>query len=170
MAKGLRSSVKKSNRTKLRARVFQPVESARAERIHAKLLEIVRQPKPEAPKKAEMEVDSVEEGRTQRLFQKPSMTPTNAENLDTTAGAGEPKEGFPKGSCFLTAKIPHSLTTEGCDPSPLQSQEEYDMENLFLHLGLSSDIVGFSDDGDLELAFDPLPQQWLSDHRLTATA
>ncbi|KAF2273840.1 uncharacterized protein EI97DRAFT_435756 [Westerdykella ornata] len=58
MAKGLRSSVKKANRSKLRARVFGPAEAARNERLHAKLLEAVQQPKPEPPKKSDMEIDS----------------------------------------------------------------------------------------------------------------
>ncbi|KAJ4303102.1 hypothetical protein N0V90_001993 [Kalmusia sp. IMI 367209] len=61
MAKGLRSSVKKSNRTKLRARVFQPVEDARLERLHQKLLETAQQPKPETAKDKEMDVDSTED-------------------------------------------------------------------------------------------------------------
>ncbi|KAH3906633.1 hypothetical protein HBI56_229970 [Parastagonospora nodorum] len=47
MAKGARASSKKANRTKLRARVFGPADKARAERIHAKLLETIQQPKPE---------------------------------------------------------------------------------------------------------------------------
>ena len=60
MAKGLRASVKKNNRNKLRARVFGPVEDARTQRLSAKLLELARQPK---PAKSEMEVDS-EKGNT----------------------------------------------------------------------------------------------------------
>jgi hypothetical protein len=47
MAKSARASSKKANKTKLRARVFGPVEQARAERLHAKLLETMQQPKPE---------------------------------------------------------------------------------------------------------------------------
>ncbi|KAI8941030.1 hypothetical protein NX059_002274 [Plenodomus lindquistii] len=47
MAKSARASSKKVNHTKLRARVFGPAEKARAERIHAKLLETINQPKPE---------------------------------------------------------------------------------------------------------------------------
>ncbi|KAH6866838.1 uncharacterized protein J4E88_006371 [Alternaria novae-zelandiae] len=54
MAKGARASSKKANRTKLRARVFGPVEQARAERLHAKLLETIAQPKPE---RTEMETE-----------------------------------------------------------------------------------------------------------------
>ncbi|KAL5386112.1 hypothetical protein PMIN02_008631 [Paraphaeosphaeria minitans] len=61
MAKGLRSSSKKSNRTKLRARVFEPVENARLERIHQKLLETAQQPKPETAKEKEMDLDFAED-------------------------------------------------------------------------------------------------------------
>ncbi|XTI92015.1 hypothetical protein V2W45_1420790 [Cenococcum geophilum] len=54
MAKGLRSSVKKSHRTRLRSRVFAPVEDARTERLSAKLLELASQPR---PAKTDMELD-----------------------------------------------------------------------------------------------------------------
>ena len=39
MAKGLRSSVKKANKARLRSKVFGPVEDARKERLSSKLLE-----------------------------------------------------------------------------------------------------------------------------------
>ncbi|KAF2657390.1 hypothetical protein K491DRAFT_594942 [Lophiostoma macrostomum CBS 122681] len=137
MAKSARASVKKSNRTKLRARVFAPVESARTARLHAKLLELAQQPKPEPPKKTDMDVDSVQE--------------------PATAAADE----YPKGSCIMTAKMPQSLTASTSAPKPT-ARDNYDMRNLFFHLGLCSDIVGFSDAGELEFAFDPLPQHWLN--------
>jgi hypothetical protein len=54
MAKGARSSIRKSNNKKLKARVFGPVENARTERLSAKLLELASQPKAAA---AEMEVE-----------------------------------------------------------------------------------------------------------------
>ncbi|OCL06740.1 hypothetical protein AOQ84DRAFT_440637 [Glonium stellatum] len=54
MAKGLRSSVKKAHRTKLRSRVFAPVEDARTERLSAKLLELASQPR---PVKTDMDLD-----------------------------------------------------------------------------------------------------------------
>ncbi|KAI4235137.1 MAG: hypothetical protein L6R40_006536 [Gallowayella cf. fulva] len=44
MAKGLRSSVKKANKSRLRSRVFGPVENARKERLSAKLLEKAGEP------------------------------------------------------------------------------------------------------------------------------
>lgn len=55
MAKGLRSSVKKSNRAKLRTRVFAPVEDARTERLSKKLLELADKPLAKPTEDAEME-------------------------------------------------------------------------------------------------------------------
>ena len=56
MAKSLRSSVKKANRTKLRAKVFGPVENARTERLSAKLVELASQPR---QAKSENEIDGL---------------------------------------------------------------------------------------------------------------
>jgi hypothetical protein len=50
MAKGARASTKKANNQKLKSRVFGPVESARTERLSAKLLELASQPKPKPAK------------------------------------------------------------------------------------------------------------------------
>ncbi|XPS76070.1 hypothetical protein M3J09_008130 [Ascochyta lentis] len=57
MAKGLRASTERANRRKLRANVFGPVEKARADRLHAKLLATINAEKPAPPQKKEMEVD-----------------------------------------------------------------------------------------------------------------
>ncbi|KAH8821520.1 hypothetical protein F5884DRAFT_90358 [Xylogone sp. PMI_703] len=46
MAKSARASTKKTNNSKLKARVFGPVENARTERLSAKLLELASQSKP----------------------------------------------------------------------------------------------------------------------------
>jgi hypothetical protein len=76
MAKGLRSSVKKANKTKLRARVFGPIEDARTQRLSAKLLELASQPKPSKPLDIQMDVeeqgqysDSMSRWRTQLRFE-----------------------------------------------------------------------------------------------------
>lgn len=45
MAKGLRSSVMKRNKAKLRAEVFVPIVDRRTERLSAKLQELVAKPK-----------------------------------------------------------------------------------------------------------------------------
>ncbi|KAH8600781.1 hypothetical protein B0O99DRAFT_609451 [Bisporella sp. PMI_857] len=46
MAKGARASTKKANNARLKSTVFGPVETARAERLNAKLMELIAQPKP----------------------------------------------------------------------------------------------------------------------------
>lgn len=46
MAKSARASKIKTNNSKLKSRVFGPIETARTERLSAKLLELASQPKP----------------------------------------------------------------------------------------------------------------------------
>jgi hypothetical protein len=48
MAKSSRSSTRKANNQRLKAKVFGPVETARAQRLNARLLELAKQPKAEA--------------------------------------------------------------------------------------------------------------------------
>jgi hypothetical protein len=160
MAKGARASSKKANRTKLRANVFGPVEQARAERLHAKLLETIAQPKPQ---KAEMETEE-SESPNQPL----PDTPANFFPANTTDEAT--KEDLPKGSSLLTVPIPRSLS----DPSTNaldSAQEDCELRNLCFHLGLCSDILGFTNYGHLKFAFDPLPPHWLSENQgLTLTS
>ncbi|KAL1793275.1 hypothetical protein ACET3X_008257 [Alternaria dauci] len=134
MAKGARASSKKANRTKLRANVFGPVEQARAERLHAKLLETIAQPKPEK---------------------------TDMETEETSTADDAAKEDLPKGSSLLTVPMPRSLS----DPSTTaldSAEDDCELRNLCFHLGLCSDILGFTDHGRLKFAFDPLPPHWLN--------
>ena len=65
MAKGARASSRKANNEKLKRRVFGPVETARTERLHAKLMELVSQPKPKLAKDDRVEdgVMDVQEGK-----------------------------------------------------------------------------------------------------------
>lgn len=149
MAKGARASSKKANRTKLRARVFGPVEQARAERLHAKLLETIAQPKPE---RTEMETEESES--SSRL---PPYAPSNHVPANTTDDAA--KEDLPKGSSLLTVPIPRSLSDPSASPLD-PAEEDCELGNLCFHLGLCSDILGFTDDGHLKFAFDPLPPHW----------
>ncbi|KAF2446235.1 hypothetical protein P171DRAFT_385007 [Karstenula rhodostoma CBS 690.94] len=142
MAKGLRSSSKKSNRSKLRTRVFEPVENARLERIHQKLLETAQQPKPETAKEKEMDVDSAE---------------------DAAANAASKEKDFPKGSFFLSASIPQSLCdTHPANAKPTPAHDDVESRTLYDLLGLCSDVVGFAPTGALEFAFDPLSPLWLN--------
>lgn len=149
MAKGLRSSTKKTNRTKLRARVFEPVEAARLERLSQKLLETAAQPKPETAKDKEMDVD----GNTPL---EPSFSSTSPLTPSPDAANSASKEEDSKGSCFLTASIPQSLLNDSkphkTTSSTLATAHD---ERAFYHmLGLCSDVVGFTHMGDLEFAFD----------------
>lgn len=163
MAKGARASSKKANRTKLRARVFAPVEKARADRLHAKLLDIISQPKPERP-----EMDTAEDSKRDLDNMKYLLTNHCSATTTTTTTEATKEEDLSKGSSLLTASIPRSLSgfSKGLDPA----QESCEMRNFCFHLGLCSDIVGFNNDGDLEFAFDPLPPHWLSENQgLTVT-
>jgi hypothetical protein len=57
MAKSSRAGSVKANNRRLKATVFGPVESARTERLSAKLLELAAQPKPK--KEAEESADGM---------------------------------------------------------------------------------------------------------------
>jgi hypothetical protein len=59
MAKGARASTRKANNQKLKARVFGPVETARMERLSAKLMELVAAPKP-SQKQDDVNMDTPE--------------------------------------------------------------------------------------------------------------
>lgn len=48
MAKSSRSSARKTNAHRRATNINGPAEAARAERLHAKLLEVAKQPKPES--------------------------------------------------------------------------------------------------------------------------
>ncbi|KAI0013694.1 hypothetical protein F4779DRAFT_562846 [Xylariaceae sp. FL0662B] len=56
MAKSSRASSRKTNNQRLKSKVFGPVETARAERLSARLLELAAQPKPEKPESSEANV------------------------------------------------------------------------------------------------------------------
>ncbi|CAI4211445.1 unnamed protein product [Parascedosporium putredinis] len=58
MAKSARASSRKVNNQRLKTNVFGPVESARAERLSAKLMELANQPKPQ--RDTEMKADDLE--------------------------------------------------------------------------------------------------------------
>lgn len=58
MAKGARASTVKANNARLKDKVFGPVETARTERLSAKLLELASQPKPSRDGEDFIAVDS----------------------------------------------------------------------------------------------------------------
>lgn len=65
MAKGLRASTKKANKTLLRQNVFGPIEAARKERLSAKLLELASKSSLSIPGDVKM-VDEVHEGEEKK--------------------------------------------------------------------------------------------------------
>ncbi|KAF5871108.1 putative gpi ethanolamine phosphate transferase protein [Botrytis fragariae] len=76
MAKGARSSSIKANNSALKAKVFGPVENARAERLNAKLMELISQPKPSAKTEdADMEA---KEGKGEEASAKDASKATTA--------------------------------------------------------------------------------------------
>ncbi|KAI1807932.1 hypothetical protein F4811DRAFT_376023 [Daldinia bambusicola] len=66
MAKSSRASTRKANNQRLKAKVFGPVEAARAERLSAKLLELAAQPKAQSDAEIKM-VDGTEEEGTAKV-------------------------------------------------------------------------------------------------------
>jgi hypothetical protein len=160
MAKGLRASVTKRNKSKLRDRVFGPVEAARTERLSAKLMELARQPKP--TRDAEMlQVDgqdvmdekSVEEGEKDQVAE---------------AGEGQCLSLLP---CVLACPVPKILVNGGVEGNDDggSSEEEHGPEEtamdatgdidaeesiFYALLGLSTDITGFDSVGRLKMLFE----------------
>ena len=174
MAKSARSSVKKINNRKLKARVFGPAEDARTERLSRKLLELASQPK---AARAEMEVEP------QTGMQQPghhSCFPRLTRCTDAKATDSEAKEAQHADGALLSLSIPipsslasnpqnvesHAMPptpppTPPClfneaFPSPTHNADNKKEagELLFYHmLGVSSDIAGIDVDGHLMLAF-----------------
>ncbi|KAF1981802.1 hypothetical protein K402DRAFT_398198 [Aulographum hederae CBS 113979] len=81
MSKGLRSTIKKQNKSRLRARVFGPVEAARTQRLSAKLVELAAQPKPESTK---MELDKENQPKGQEAKASGDVT-RQTEDMDVDA-------------------------------------------------------------------------------------
>lgn len=92
MAKGLRASSERANRRKLRANVFGPVEKARADRLHAKLLATINAAKPAPPEKKETAMDIDE-------------------------SAADAKHDLAKGISFLLPPQPTYLPTQPYSPN-----------------------------------------------------
>merc|ERR1711981_1356082 len=92
MAKGLRASVTKRNKSKLRSRVFGPTEDARTERLSAKLLELAQQPK--ATQDTEMLVDgqsSKDQSTTTDVEDTEKAAGSAADDMEIDSGAGKVK-------------------------------------------------------------------------------
>ncbi|PGH31592.1 ethanolaminephosphotransferase [[Emmonsia] crescens] len=84
MAKGLRSSVIKRNKAKLRAEVFGPVVDRRTERLSAKLQALVAKPKEvnmdDADQLDVSKAGETEAGKEMDIDEQPGATKPSAEN------------------------------------------------------------------------------------------
>lgn len=156
MAKGLRSSVKKTNRSKLKSNVFGPIEDERAARLSAKLMELASQPR---SSNTEMEIDTGA-GRTSQS----GLNLSNANSLKDSKKDGDPdlepsdqREGALL--CF-SSEIPSSLLglEEGARLQCSNSRatvakhgysDSDDEDAFYTMLGCLGDLVGFDDGGFL---------------------
>ncbi|KAL1625849.1 hypothetical protein SLS56_007167 [Neofusicoccum ribis] len=129
MAKGARSTARKTNNQALKARVFGPVETARTERLSQKLLELAQQPR---PAKTEMEVEK-------------------DESNDSVAQDKAPADQAEGSSKCFSWPVPPSLLDSSKDNNKLATAEE---ETFYHLLGLSGDIMGFTTQGDLAMEVD----------------
>ena len=166
MAKGLRASVTKRNKAKLRDRVFGPVEAARTERLSAKLLELARQPKP--TRDTDMLVDG------QAVVDTKSVEDNEGGEKDQAVSAEGQSLALPPFA--LSCPVPRSLM-EGCpaversetgaasgseeeggssDEDAMDAAEEGDADGdmFYTLLGLSVDIAGFDMRGGLKMLFE----------------
>ncbi|KAK5166234.1 uncharacterized protein LTR77_008495 [Saxophila tyrrhenica] len=87
MAKSARASVKKRNNQALKRKVFGPAETARNDRLSAKLMELAQQPKPPRP-----EMDVEEEGEQHYAEIPRRVTGQESDTIDLTGVAPEAKE------------------------------------------------------------------------------
>ena len=177
MAKSSRATSVKKRRSTLKKNVFGPVEDARNERLSAKLLELASKPK----MRAEMEAE--QNGMPPPRITNPDSDPNSRANTDTNsaptsanpseeAKEEQATEGASPSSSSLSIPIPACLvyandqlptppTTPTLDPSAtttpildLPAQKRLAKEMLFFHLlGAATDVIGFDDNGDLQLSF-----------------
>lgn len=81
MAKGLRSSRNKANKSKLRSNVFGPAESARKERLSAKLIELSSKSQPKS--EDDMKMANGEKVMTQEISEvSEAPVPASEEEMD----------------------------------------------------------------------------------------
>lgn len=78
MAKGLRSSRNKANKSKLRSNVFGPVEIARKERLSAKTIGLASKPQP----KPDEDMKMADGGKGLRLLKQLPQTTDFSDSVD----------------------------------------------------------------------------------------
>jgi hypothetical protein len=176
MAKSSRASVVKRNNQNLKKKVFGPAETARNERLSARLLKLAQQPK---SLRSEMEVERgtlqhhrMEEQNT-RMAISDAIFATDAKDASVEAKEDRATEGASMSSLSISipASLLYSNNTARSLPTPprtpdantanattpildIPAQKQLAKELLFYHLlGASTDVIGFDERGDLQLSF-----------------
>jgi hypothetical protein len=154
MAKGLRATTKKNNRTKIRSRVYAPVDQARTARLSAKLLELASQPR---AAKTDMEVDP-ERGMSDLSAQISPSLFTKTHNFAPVTAQQQDAQQTEGVSYRISCPVPVSLSdSEGESEGGEETlQDAYgDGDEMFYHLlGLCTDIDGFGGGGQLLMRLD----------------
>ncbi|KAF2157355.1 hypothetical protein K461DRAFT_289681 [Myriangium duriaei CBS 260.36] len=161
MAKSARSSVKKTNKARLKSRLYGPAEMARATRLSEKLAAIASTSKMDTEK---------EQGNNHTVAQSGSFYSLSAssesskslqeskENSGDTQGASRSSLSISIPQTMFSAHLP--LTPPPTPPANTNYPAPDDDfmhpdESFFFHtLGVASDIKGFDDAGNLILDFD----------------
>ena len=173
MAKSSRATSVKKRRSTLKKNVFGPVEDARNERLSAKLLELASKPK----MRAEMEVEqngmpppsitTLDSDSNSRANTDTNSAPTSEEAKEEQATEGASPSSsslsIPIPACLVHTndQLPTPPTTPTLDASAtttpileVPAQKRLAKEMLFFHLlGAATDVIGFDDNGDLQLGF-----------------
>ncbi|KAH8910082.1 hypothetical protein BR93DRAFT_925117 [Coniochaeta sp. PMI_546] len=99
MAKSARASKTKSNNQRLKKNVFGPVESARTERLSAKLQELISQPKPSEAKK-EVEMKDIDQDAKVAPAADKASTETADDTMEIDSGASRAQTKRRKGAAI----------------------------------------------------------------------
>lgn len=161
MAKSARASSVKKNNQRLKKNVFGPVETARNNRLSAKLLELATQPK---TPRTEMEIEqsSMPPASSYGGQQKGSPPEPSADTMcsptDEDMAKKEDKNTDEGGLTFYSTPIPMSFHHRSLpmDPTPRPTDLFLicDDTYMFYHwLGIADKIAGFDAKGHLRLSF-----------------
>lgn len=181
MAKSSRATISKKNRSRLKSRVFGPVEDARTKRLSEKLVELASQPK---AARTDMDIEKTEGGHTIKLHAHDHgliMSSSGAqraeqeskENSGHADGALRSSLSIPIPKAMLCHAKPNtqlpltppptppSSALQDTFPTPTNHVANYHQaeEMLFYHtLGIAADVKGFDNAGHLVLEFDSTPR------------
>lgn len=175
MAKSQRASRNKANNSRLRSKVFGPVESARTHRLSSKLQELATQPKPE---RAEMDVDPKSSPSPLPTIPSLSVSETSTEpEKPTTATAdssdeqgNQNAEGSSKSSSFTIGDgikpTWHPVSKSSAPERGKGQGPEGDTDEWMLYMLGYSQSIDLSENGDFEFSLDIMEDVFQNDMHL----